>query len=250
MLSKYPTAGIDFAYVPVRNRVLKAHLALGFQALGELPLYVRPFRSLALARHYLKGAWGRRLASPLLCLGDAALRFPWHRASSAITVESVREFDEPLADALNGVCGELGTHAERSAAVLRWRFADAPGRRYEAFVARQADRPLGYVVTRAMPMAEFAALAVVDLVFPPQRPDVGASLLHAVHRAALEYKVDLAACMLNPHSPLLRVLRRFGYLRAPEGFTLIAHVPPQSALCLDKEFFHRWHLTWFEHDYV
>ena len=101
-----------------------------------------------------------------------------------------------------------------------------------------------------MDMQGFDTLALVDLVFPPERPEVGHSLLAAAHRVAVAARVDMAVCMLNPHSPLLPALRRCGYLEAPEAFTLMVHVPPQSPARLDENLFRQWHLTWFDHDYV
>jgi hypothetical protein len=100
-----------------------------------------------------------------------------------------------------------------------------------------------------MRMKEFTVLALVDLLYDPERADVARAVQSCVHAAALAGKVDMAACLLNPESPLTPCLRKCGYRRTPETFTLIVH----SAAGGTPQFGPTaagWHITWFDHDYV
>jgi hypothetical protein len=250
LLAEYPRSGVHFAYAPARERVLKAHVALGFRELGRLPVYARPYRLGNLARHYLGAGWLYRLLAPAVKLAELPLRFRLPHRSLGVKVAPIAAYDDATGDALDAVCARLGACALRTARILNWRFFQAPDRHYQAFVARDASAILGHVVLRRMSMHGFDTLALVDLVFSPERPEVGRSLLAMAHRAALTAGVEMAVCMLNPHSPLLPALRRYGFMEAPESFTLIVHEPPQSSVGLDDEFYRRWHLTWFDHDYV
>jgi len=46
---------------------------------------------------------------------------------------------------------------------------------------------------------------------------------------------------------LLPVLKRYIYLKTPESFSLVFHEPKEALPDFD---FEKWHLTWFDHDYV
>ena len=95
------------------------------------------------------------------------------------------------------------------------------------------------------------ALAVVDLAFDPDDPAVGRALLRRVDAEAKRSGVDVAAAIMNPHSPFTAYLRRFGYLASPESFTLVVHAPKDAPAPQPSDaLFPRWHVTWFEHDFV
>jgi hypothetical protein len=250
LMSEYPRSGIDFVAGIVRDRILRAHLALGFRVVGQLPVYARPYRVASLARHYLGPGLRYGMLKPLLHAAEWPLRICLSGPVRRVEVARIEAFDDEAAASLEAVSRQLGMHTRRSAALLNWRFFDCPDRSYQVYLARGVTPGLGYVALRPMRMHDFEALAVVDLVFPPDRPDVGRALLRQMHRVALETRVDLAACMLNPASPLLPVLRRFGFLRTPEAFSLVVHQPKGSPMPVDAETFQHWHYTWLDHDYV
>lgn len=249
LAQQYPAAGIDFAFTIVRDYILRAHLALGFRRLGLLPVYARPYRLRRLAGRYLGDGVMARLAAPLLRVAELPFRVPPARRVGCVEIVAVDEFDEKFAEDIAPICASLGIHTQRTAAMLNWRFRQCPGRDYQVYAAREQSAVRGYIALRRIPMHEFDALAIVDLLFPPEQPKIGRALLLAAHRTALEMGVDLAAGVFNPHSALLPVLKRFGYLKTPEGFSLITH-QPAGATPFTEDTFRAWHYTWFEHDYV
>jgi hypothetical protein len=165
-------------------------------------------------------------------------------------VEQVARFDKDIDPFLSAQMESYGIGAVRTAAILNWRFVAPASRQYAIHIVREAAQPVAYAVLRRMQMAGFDVLALVDFLFDPRRPDVARTLLYAVHRAALEARVDLVTCLLNPHSPLLPALRRFRFLRTPESFQLAVHCPAGSPLRFDSRSYPAWHITWFDHDYV
>jgi hypothetical protein len=248
LLRGYPEQGIDFLFTPMINHK-EAHFRLGFVGLGDLPIYARPFRFDRLARRVLPNALLRALAYPLMRLAEGLWRWS-PRPAAGLRVERVARFDSDMDEFLEAQLEPYDTCALRTASILNWRFAEPRGRRYALHVVRQQGRPVGYVVLRRMKMSSFDVLALVDLLWDPQRQDVAQALRHTVHLAALEAGVELATCMLNPHSPLLPHLSRWGFLKTPEAFELVTHSPNSRPVSLERSSYRDWHITWFEHDYV
>jgi hypothetical protein len=252
ILRDYHTAGMEFAYGLVTiPPLLKAHVGLGFRAAGALPVYARPYKLARVAAQALKSPAAAAALRPLLVAAGRIARMRFSRRPTSPTVVEVPQLDADADRFLSRVQGHFRCHAARSSALLNWRFARSPLRTYRIFVARDRDAAEGYCVISRIRMRDFDCMAVVDIMFSPERRDVGAALLNRVHEEAVASDVDMSACMLNPHSPLLRSFRRWGYFKTPECFTFIIHEPRGAPRPIHGEFpFSQWHLTWFDHDYV
>ena len=238
-----------FAYALInRPRVLAANIALGLKPIGELPVWVRPYRPMAmLPKAFATPA--ARLAARLLGPLDALLRLRPPGAARAVSIESIARFtpeiDELFARTLSPAFRFV---ALRTSERLNWRFFGAE-RTYHVIVARAAGRIVGYAALRVMPMRAYRALAVVDLWHDPAEPAAGRGLMREVHRFALAEQVDFAACLMAPHSPMAGLLREHWFGKSPESFTLTVYQPrremPYGGTPLTD-----WHPTWFDHDYV
>ena len=245
----YPAHGCAFCYAEVtRPRVLAANLALGFRKIGRLPVYARPYRFEKLARSGL----GRfaALFKPAFWLAKTAARLGVPLAGRQYTVSEASRIPEDFEPLLGSLSGQFKLAALRTVPILNWRFAGNPDRGYRMFLVRAGNQPAGYIAVRRMPMREFDALAVVDLLFDCTRPDVGHALLRRVHRLAIAEGVDIAVTMMNEHSPFRRVLRRWGFVESPEQFTLLIHEPGNAGHALASRPARDWHITWFDHDFV
>ena len=245
--SDYPTHGCGFCYAEVtRPRVLAANLALGFRRIGRLPVYARAYRFEKLARMKL----GRRFGwlRPALSMGRWIARagVPW--VGRRYGISAAPRIPDDFAPLLSALAGQFKLAALRSVPILNWRFTGNPDRGYRIFLARDKERPAGYIVLRRMPMREFDTLAIVDLLFDQARPDVGHALLRSAHRLAVFEGVDIAVMMLSEHSPFRRLLRLWGFMESPEQFTLILHEPEPHRLAQRPA--QDWHVTWFDHDFV
>jgi hypothetical protein len=251
-LRDYPKKGIDFVYgLITRTNVLEPHRRMGWRSIGALPVYVKPYRFTRLAAQWLKHPALRAIAYVPL----KALEFGWrlvgYSAQRDIRVDRVASFGddiEPFADIFARIVKIAATRTRR---ILNWRFAEFPERDYEMFVARRKNTIVGYAVTRRMPMKDLDTLAIVDLAFDPADGAAGKALIGHCDREARRLRVEAAAAILNPASPLLPYLQRSGFLKSPEAFTLVVHTPhARTDLNLTTAEFPHWHLTWFDHDYV
>ena len=244
-LRSYEAAGVEFLYCTARNN-LKAHYALGFRSIGTIPVLARPYK----LGKVLPRALGSLapLGSVAQPVAEWALRCSWIFSGGKISVKQEPSFSDDLAPFLEKTQQSFVMAAERTVGTLNWRFGFA-SRGYKLFVARDEEKPAGYIVLRDMPMGEFRTLAVVDLFCDPARADVSAALLRVAHQTAVELGVELASCLISPGSPLFPAVRRAGFMRTPESFELMVH-QPKAAAPLGAGDFASWHVTWFDHDYV
>jgi predicted N-acetyltransferase YhbS len=189
------------------------------------------------------------LAPPLWLARQAANRFG-PRGGAGIAVEPVERFGEDARAPLAAALAPFPVHAVRTPEILNWRYFAAPRRRYAVYRATAGGRFAGYVALRRMPMLGFDALALVDVVFPPDRPEIGRALLACAHREARAQGVAFAACMTSGNAALLRLLRRAGFVRAPEGFGMIVHEPKGAPPRFPDGVLRDWFVSWFDHDYV
>ncbi len=250
---EYPKKGFAFMYgLITRDGVLEPHLRMGWKKQGEVPVYARPVNLANVARAALTQPWlaeaaslPLKLAAPLWNAGIL-----WGTRGRLIKVERVDRFDDSIEPVLAKVAQRFPTIALRSPAILNWRFTGLSTREYQLFVARRSGQAVGYFVTRRLKMKGLDALALVDFAFDPDDIGAGRAVLRSCTQEAAKQKVDLVATILNPGSPFLPFLKRVGFLKTPETFKMVTHVPKTSAVKIDSSVFEQWHLTWFDHDYV
>ena len=247
--SAYQKNGCDFCYAAVtRPRVLAANLALGFRKNAHLSVYARPYRFETLARSKLGPA--AAYLRPAFWLAEKVARLAGPFSGRPFTVLEARSFPETFAPLLQATLAQFKLVALRTVPILNWRFVANFDRGYRILLASENGQPAGYAVVRRMPMREFETLAIVDILFDLDRPAAGHALLRQVHGIAVSEGVDMAVTLLSEHSPFRRVLRRWGFLKTPEQFTLITHEPKNGRHRLTERPFTDWHVTWFDHDFV
>jgi len=248
LLSKYKESNIDFVYALINiPQVLRAHLAFGFKQVGNFPVYARPYDLAVFSRRFLKSRFLFSLCRPFLSLARWLLRFSWRALKHDVKMREYSRFDHSFVSLLDRAQAYFPISTLRTPDIMNWRFKRVPGREYTILAASEGSLVCGYVVMRCMPMKGFKVLAIVDILFPPERKDIGKALLRAVHQEAVKERVEISACLLNPHDPLLPVLKKFFYIKTPEKFTLIVH---SSKKDLSPTQLTDWHLSWFNHDSV
>jgi hypothetical protein len=252
MIKGYGEWGMDFSYSLInRPLVLKAHLYFRFRDVIALPVVARPIRVGKLIGEAVRNkplAAMMRLGAPI---GNLALRFFRRpRRERGTEVARVEQFLPEWSDALDRLTRTFPLIADRTVESLNWRFAQLKDRGYKIIVARRGGVFCGYVVTRAMPMKDLTSLAVVDILFAPDDEPAGDALLARAIDEAYAAGADVCACLVNPQGRYFSFLKKRGFLRTPETFTLILHEPPDSPKRLAEVPAADWHLTWFDHDYV
>ncbi len=227
--------------------------ALGYTDLGAVTNFVRPLRPGSLAQRLDVAALGLRLPRWLafgvrlaqrarlagvaggaagvgLDLAAAVTRRTARRFITACTVEppAREELDRVWRSAREAIVAS----PVRDGRYLRWRYGAtgtaADENRYAFITARDGTRLVGVAVLlqpRAIsdPRLRGARVATIsDIVFPPERADVGLAVLAAVERAARSAGAD-AILATTSHDALARLLRRQAYVALPGNVHFFLH---------------------------
>jgi len=248
-LTEFGDEGVDFIYTLInRPRVLKIHLKTGYKEMGIIPVLAKPYRSERLLARTIKNVALVRSISPLV---NTALKFwNWQTLVHGIEVKEVERFDESIDSLSESITDNFETVSLRNARVLNWRFPESVPRPYRLFMATEKGNTVGIMVLRRMKMHEFDSLAIADILFPPDREEVGRALMGRADKLAKDLKIDLASAILNPHSPYWKFFKKQGYLKTPEQFSLLVCEAKNTKIKVNASDFKGWHLSWFDHDAV
>ena len=250
-LKDYKPLGFNFAFsLGNREKVVKAHLSFGFSKIGELPVYTKPYKLNAIASRRIESRVLTGVLMPILYIAEKFLRSKKTLDKARLTVTEISEFDTSIDEFLTQVQKRFPYLALRNATTLNWRFTGSTADNYIILIAKEAGNIMGYTVLRQMEMNRFDVLAIVDILFPPDRFDIGRSLLNAVHNIALQLNVEISVCLLNTYDPLCPILKRCGYFKTPETFSLFVHEPKGTNPHFSEDSFDKWHITWFDNDAV
>lgn len=250
-LKEYKSLGFNFAFsLGNREKVVKAHLSFGFSKIGELPVYAKPYKLAKIACRRVKSNILKTLMIPVLFTAEKILQLLRSSGKSNLEVVEVSSFDSDIDDFVTQVQGYFHYSALRDSTILNWRFSSSSSVKYQILLAKEEGKIIGYTVLRRMQMNQFDVLAVVDILFPPDRTDAGKALLNTVHKIATQLHVEMSACLLNSHDPLNPVLKKCGYIKTPETFSLFVHEPKGTKPHFNEDSFNKWHLTWFDNDAV
>lgn len=250
-LKDYKKLGYDFAFsLGNRDDVVKAHLSFGFRKIGDLPVYAKPYKLAGIARTRIKSRTANALLAPFLYIAEKALRLRGASGKGGLTTTEAPSFGPDIDRFLKETLKYLPYSSLRNSAILNWRFTGSSEGKYRILITKERDRIVGYAVLRRMKMNTFDVLAIVDILFSPDRNDAGRTLLNSVHEMALRSGVEMSACMLNQFDPLCPALRKCGYLKTPETFSLFIHEPKGKDPHFSEASYAKWHLTWFDNDAV
>jgi hypothetical protein len=216
--------------------------ALGYTDLGAVSNFVRPLRPGTLARQLDIAELGLALpqwvtagvrivqrtglaglagagAGIALDVVAAATRRVGARFATAWAAEAPSR--EELDDVWCSARGALAASPVRDGRYLRSRFAAtaaaADGTRYAFVTARDGSRLVGVAVVRepraiSDPRLRRVRVATIsDIVFPPERADIGLAVLGGVERAARAAESDAILCTTG-HRALAPLLRRQTYV--------------------------------------
>ncbi len=243
--------GYAFSYgVMTRPVALKAHLATGWKKVGDVMVFARPVSSGAIIgklypRLGLQGVI-RALALPVQTVFDWFTLGGRHR----VQIEEVPDFGTSLDPFLARWVETQQVTAVRSSEILNWRFVDFAERKYRIHVARTGTQVKGYMVTRKMPMHQFSTLALVDLIAMNDDAETASALLDHCATVARDENVDLIATAFPEHYCFRNLLKRKGFFRTAEKFTLVTKASGGTALPMNSDTFDQWFINWFDHDFV
>jgi len=249
MLKEYKDLGVDFVYsLGNRAEVVKAYQSFGFRIIGVLAVYAKPYKLSKIVQHLIKSKILNTIMRPGLSIVEKILRLRGSAGGVDLEVIEISKFDSSIDQFISNVQKHFPYCILRDAAILNWRTVNSPLRKYRIFVTEEEGNIIGYVILRRMKMKQFDVLAIVDILFSPERFDAGKALLNASHEIALQLHVDMSTCLFSPHDPLFPILKKCGYFKTPETFSLFLHEPKGSRPQFKEDTFDKWHLTWLDHD--
>lgn len=238
------TRATALVVAPAARRLFSA---LGYTDLGAVTNFVRPLRLASLARRLDVAELGlglprwltasvqmaQRAGAAGLAGGAAGLALDLvavarGRAPSWLTTGCAAELPnrEELDELWRGARGAMAASPVRDGPYLRWRYgangggAGAVANRYSFITARDGTRLVGVAVLlrpKAMsdPRLRGVRVATIsDIVFAPERADVGLAVLAGVERAARSAGADAVLCTTS-HRALVRLLSRRAYVPLP-----------------------------------
>ncbi|MEM3101454.1 MAG: GNAT family N-acetyltransferase [Candidatus Nitrosotenuis sp.] len=253
MLKEYKDLGVDFVYsLSNREKVVKAYQSFSFRIIGELDVYAKPYKLTKIVQYFIKNKILNAILRPCLSTIErlSFLRRRAGRTYPYLEITEIPRFDLNIDQFISNVQKHFPYCILRNSTILNWRTVDSPTRKYQILVVKEKGNIIGYIILRRMKMKQFDVLAIVDILFSPERVDVGRALLNATHKIALQLNVDMSTFLSSPHDPLFPILKKYGYFKTPDTFYLFLHEHKGSNLQFKEDTFNKWHLTWLDHDSV
>jgi predicted N-acetyltransferase YhbS len=228
--------------------------ALGFRDLGALPNYLRileptkVLRRLDLTAVGLEGTprwaqlavrlaqrWGlARVGGP----AAAGITWAWTAAAGGLA----RGLDvgcpaEPDVSECDDLWGRVRRHITatpvRDGAYLRWRYDTSESGKYRLGTVHDCTGLAGIAVVRRPRGAGDPRLAGIrvatlsEVIFPPNRPEVGLATLAAAEGIARQVEADALLCSAS-HRSLRILLRRRAFVPVPGNVHVLARAPCES----------------------
>lgn len=246
---KYTNAGFDCIFGLVNKPdVLSTHLKTGYKKIFDVPVFARPIHFGNLTKKILKGPTGS-----FLSLLSQFLGYFYNiifNIRTRVNIFPVEAFDNEV----NNLCRQFQDKwtitSVRNKEILNWRFNELKYRDYSIFYLKENSELKGYIVLRKMPMKDFSTIAIVDLVWDLSDIKYANSLIRFACTFAQQQNVDLVSILISPVDELLNELKRCGFLKSPEKFTLVVNYPKSKKLFLDENYDKKWFVSWFDHDFV
>jgi GNAT superfamily N-acetyltransferase len=237
-----------------------------YHLVSQVPLLIRPLDMRAL----MEGRFGSELLAWGGALGwEVAGRTLWRQQRPSPNGPSLHISEDAVLDGAyddfwEQVRAKYDLMLVRDRAFLRWRFHDIPTRDYQILSARLQDgdlndspktQILGYIVLRQANIRGIMTGLIADFVVLPgeQGDRAGLCLLDAALERFKRTNTPLAGGLFLPHTQEYTVMRRAGFVSAPQALApqpfhlfIRSHCddPPLSALTRPES----WHITIADHD--
>jgi hypothetical protein len=245
--------GFDFVFGLVNKKdVLKTHLKTGYRKILDVPIYVKPCSLISIGSLTL-GNW----AKPFGYIAQKFFDAIFYKKLNKYIYREISKFDEKVNKLTASFFENWFVYSERNSEILNWRFTNLTFRNYKIYyVYDQKDLKLkGYIVLRQLPMKQFNAMAIVDLVWDLDDKNVLNDMLNFATEFAKESNCDFLSIFFNSDKLLKYKLYSNGFIKSPEYFTLVDNSPKTQDLFAPiieqlNQKNYNWYLTWFDHDYV
>ena len=171
-----------------------------FRSMGWVDMgWIHRYQKLLYVGNGLAGAAGIAPARGFLNLLTGPMRIGAGKTEGAAryTTRTVREFGAEFDELWERASGQWGCAARRDARILKWQFAEQPGKQFEIVGCFEKERLAGYValffrkrISNAGPKAGPAKAAISDILYVREN---GAEIVDALIDAALRRAIELRA---------------------------------------------------------
>jgi hypothetical protein len=166
-------------------------------------------------------------------------------------------FDERFDQFWERVSDKYEIIIKRDRAFLTWRFYNTSFRSYEILAAKVGGELAGYAVLRCTEIEGIATGLIMDLLVEQGARGEAAGML-LVEQATCRFEeagMALAGSLMLPHTHEFAILRKSGYVKAPERFSPQGFQLNAKSLSseVSQEFLaqsSRWFITMANHDAV
>lgn len=216
-------AGYRFTILfPNQQSMTQAIKARNHYLISQVPLMIRPLDIQALTARYVGHAllrWGLNLSWAIAGRTLWRERLPQTDPDVHLVAEG-KELDESYDRFWANVKQKYDLMVVRDRDFLQWRFCDIPTRDYQILSVRRDGEMEGYLVLREAEIRGTPTGMISDfLVLPGARGDkAGLRLLHEAIQRFRDAHVALTGGLVLPHTQEYQIMRRAGFLDAPERF--------------------------------
>ena len=247
-------AGLDFVYTAVRRqRVARAHLAMGMHSIGELPVLAKVLRPGSLLAKYKElGKLARLLSRAPDSTYAAYLHLRRPRTAPPYSIEEldwnsseVSRFTDILCSSGDDRICQLWTPAS-----LRFRFEDPlDGPAYRLIGVRKNSRLTAGAVYRVVEREKQIRVGVIMVVaHEPEEFEAARFCLAEIERQASEQNAEVILCLPTPGALTKGALRALGYRESPETYILMCRMTSRTPERRPAQDLSQWHYAFVDHD--
>ena len=215
---------------------LPGYLEMGWQAVDNRPIYLRPLRPLRMALRRMRPCTANAVATRAFFDEDVML--PW---AEFVERHAAQAFE--LADRWERRRRHAGLRTERSQAYYSWRYGRHPHITYwvcPVWMPGQANSILaGFAVLRPHVRSGCQGVVLCEMALAEPARELGRRL---AHRLAAHTQADFIAAHFARGTVELECLRRAGFFRLPKRSLTLA-VRPLAELPLDPCLPEAWDVT-------
>jgi hypothetical protein len=171
-----------------------------------LPLNVRPL--IQRKSHWLLGLWA---GTVYMSFFQAYFLTRRAMTKSKPDIEKIDDLPDNWDDFWDQARKRYDFIVSRDRRALKWRFFESPDK-YGFYVARQAGKITGYLVTRSICDSEAATLYLADFLFLPDCESDLTALILVVLGEALKGNATKINAWCTRGNPCYRILRNFGFM--------------------------------------
>jgi GNAT superfamily N-acetyltransferase len=245
--------GVDLVYgFPNKNSSHGFLKYLDFFTLYQPKLFTRPMKFGPLLHSKLNNIAISKAAGSVLNLIYNLIfrrRLPKHCAD--IQIKRVERFPEDVDRICRVYNRTFKNMAARSVQYLNWRFCDRPDRSYQIFLAYRSNEICGYCVIGHTERDQIKIGLIMDIFTDPGDVSTLKLLIYHLLNEMENAGEALASCLLQPSSPILKTLKKFGFVFPLTRFPpFILRVNSDNIKLSDINKLDDWHITFGDADFV